>query len=570
MIKRPGILLVLAGLAGPQASLSQTPTPEPAVQAVVHAFARHPIVAIAEAHGLTAAGNFYTALVRDRGFQQSVNDIVVEFAGRQSQPLLDRYVVAGDPVSRDSLRSIWRNTTKAASWDFPTYARWLAAIREVNRSLPPEHRLRVLAGDTPVDWRRLRTPGDWAALGDNDTSFARVIAEQVLRRGRKALVVMGSNHLMHRGSPRDGTPNVTSRLDTEFPGAIYVVLEFTGWPGGDAAEARMRAERWPIPGFLALPGTWFGALPVGAEARPVQTLADAVLYLGPASTVTREEPPSGYYDRAYLSELTRRAWLEWGDSARLVGYLPAGRVTQRQIPSRLLRQKRQIWVYTPLGYNPTDSIADNLVIAFDGGVYTQSIPLPAILDSLIVSGKIPPTVAVLVDNASDGRRLADLANHARFASFITDELVPWIRRHYRVSRDPRRVIITGSSAGGLAAAYIAFNRPDLFGNVLAQSGAFWRGNEGRNGPPYEWLTAQFRGTPRKSIRFFLDVGSTESRGAMGGSAPSILAANRRLRDVLRARGYAVEYFEVPNGHHSPADWRLRLPLGLVRLDTWAK
>jgi pimeloyl-ACP methyl ester carboxylesterase len=43
--------------------------------------------------------------------------------------------------------------------------------------------------------------------------------------------------------------------------------------------------------------------------------------------------------------------------------------------------------------------------------------------------------------------------------------------------DPRRVIVTGSSAGGLAAAYVALMRPDLFGNVLSRSGAFWRGAE---------------------------------------------------------------------------------------------
>jgi enterochelin esterase-like enzyme len=52
---------------------------------------------------------------------------------------------------------------------------------------------------------------------------------------------------------------------------------------------------------------------------------------------------------------------------------------------------------------------------------------------------------------------------------------------------------------------------------------------------------------------------------MGGTAPSILEANRRLRDALRAKGYDVEYHEVPNGVHSPESWRVRLPVGLVAL-----
>ena len=89
--------------------------------------------------------------------------------------------------------------------------------------------------------------------------------------------------------------------------------------------------------------------------------------------------------------------------------------------------------------------------------------------------------------------------------------MPWVRQHWNVTTDPHRTIVTGSSAGGLAAAYVAFERPDLFGSVLSQSGAFWRGNEGSNDAPWEWLTSQYAGAPKKDIRFFLDVGALETR-----------------------------------------------------------
>jgi enterochelin esterase-like enzyme len=125
--------------------------------------------------------------------------------------------------------------------------------------------------------------------------------------------------------------------------------------------------------------------------------------------------------------------------------------------------------------------------------------------------------------------------------------------------------VTGSSAGGLAAAYVAWKRPDLFGNVLSQSGAFWRGNEGSNDPPYEWLTGQYAAAPKRDIRFVLEVGALESQGALGGAAPSILEANRRLRDALRKKGYDVTYAEVPNGRHTPESWRERLPDAIAAL-----
>jgi enterochelin esterase family protein len=205
------------------------------------------------------------------------------------------------------------------------------------------------------------------------------------------------------------------------------------------------------------------------------------------------------------------------------------------------------------------------MVVFDGSMYLADIPLPAILDSLIASKRTLPTVAILFDNGAPPGRLADLANSKRFASFVATELIPWVRHHYAVTHAADHTIIAGSSAGGLGATYIALVHPELFGNVLSQSGAFWRGNEASNDPPYEWLTVQFAMSPKVNVHLFLDVGSLEIHGALGGAAPSLLDANRRLRDVLRKKGYAIDYFEVPNGEHSPESWRARLPFGIVSL-----
>jgi len=241
---------------------------------------------------------------------------------------------------------------------------------------------------------------------------------------------------------------------------------------------------------------------------------------------------------------------------------PAGQVEERMVPSRLYGRERRVWVYTPPGYPARAPDGCDLMVAFDGSEYLEQIPLPKILDGLLARGEAGPFVAVLVDNASSAERLADLANHARFADFVSEELVPWARKGWRFRSDARRTIVTGSSAGGLAAAYVAYRRPDVFGNVVSQSGAFWRGDEGSNGPPWEWLTGRIAASPKREIRFWLDVGSKESVAAMGGAAPSILEANRRLREVLQRKGYAVRYAEVENGGHAPEFWRERLP-GLI-------
>lgn len=243
---------------------------------------------------------------------------------------------------------------------------------------------------------------------------------------------------------------------------------------------------------------------------------------------------------------------------------PQGSVEERAVDSKILGRERRVWVYLPPAYSPSAAAYDLLVV-FDGGEYLEQIPLPKILDTLTLRHEAGPFVAILVDNASSAERLADLANHERFADFVATELTEWARRNWNVTLDPLRTIVTGSSAGGLAAAGVAFRHPDVFGNVLSQSGAFWRGNEGSNGPPYEWLTDRIAASRRKDVRFLLEVGSRESQGAMAGTAPSILAANRRLRDVLRRKGYDVTYAEVEGGGHGPEFWSQRLSSAIATL-----
>jgi enterochelin esterase family protein len=251
--------------------------------------------------------------------------------------------------------------------------------------------------------------------------------------------------------------------------------------------------------------------------------------------------------------------------ARARRFLGMGRVEERFFESRAYGRLRRLWVYTPPAYSTPDATNHDLLVVFDGDEYLSAIPLPHILDSLLAAKRIPPMVAVFVADSSGAARLDDLANHERFVTFICDELAPWVRGRWKVTHDPRRTFVTGSSAGGLAAAFLALRRPDVFGNVLSQSGAFWRGAEGSNGAPFEWLTSSYASSPKRDVRFFLDVGSTETRGALNGTAPSILEANRHLRDVLRTKGCEVSYTEVPGGFHAPESWSGRLPVGLVTL-----
>lgn len=240
--------------------------------------------------------------------------------------------------------------------------------------------------------------------------------------------------------------------------------------------------------------------------------------------------------------------------------VPKGQVQTHKVKSMILSNERIVWVYSPPVYNIREPYCGVLIL-FDGGAYNGWIPTPTILDNLIAERRIPPIFALLVSHPNPLSRNSELTCSETFTRFLVEELIPWLRQTYHVTRDPALTVIGGSSYGGLGAAFAAFRHPEIFGNVLSQSGAFMYSPPDENEP--EWLIRQFVSSPPLSIRFYLDCGLMEDRATQG-IVPNILMASRHLRDVLLAKGYWVHYQEF-NGGHDYINWRGTLADGLIAL-----
>jgi enterochelin esterase-like enzyme len=224
--------------------------------------------------------------------------------------------------------------------------------------------------------------------------------------------------------------------------------------------------------------------------------------------------------------------------------MPAGDLSIHRLSSRILGNERRVWLYSPPGYDPSGPPYP-LLLLFDGKSYIDLIPTPTILDNLLAEGRLPPVVAVFPDSLGWEVRARELPCSPSFLAFVVEELLPWVGASAHVSADPTRRLVAGSSLGGLAAVYVGLERPDLFGRVLAQTGAFGWAPPGAEEPA--WLTRQIVDRPRMPLRFYLEVGRLETEQPPDGG-PSQLTANRHLRDVLRAKGYPVRYREYSGGH----------------------
>jgi Tol biopolymer transport system component len=246
--------------------------------AVVEQFARVPLVAFGEEHHDAQQHAFLRSLVEHPAFPGAVDDIVVEFGNARFQRLMDRWIVRREKIPLRRVSRAWLETTQRGVWAAtPLYRQFFQTVRRVNGQLPRAQRIRVLLGDPPIDWRKIRSSRDldpW--IGRRNSHYARVVERQVLARGRRALLIAGAAHFL-----RYGIPNETALLEARHPGVLSVVLPVGSWPAGLAD----RLPDAPAPWLASLAGTTVGALPastfLGEGTRPLASLADSLLYLPP-------------------------------------------------------------------------------------------------------------------------------------------------------------------------------------------------------------------------------------------------------------------------------------------------
>jgi hypothetical protein len=196
---------------------------------------------------------------------------------------------------------------------------------------PPSRRVRVLLGNPPYDASKVRSAADrgfqqwWTET--IDAHFADVVEREVMRTGGRALLIAGSGHVL-RGIHRDGDGAhlaAGGMLARQHPGMLFVVDNqvLPSGPQKDAAGTRLQAEmaRWPRPSIALLRGTWLGALTevaddawinwgaqraVDAASARYEAQADAILYLGPAETLSASQAdPAIFHWGAYPAQLRR-------------------------------------------------------------------------------------------------------------------------------------------------------------------------------------------------------------------------------------------------------------------------
>jgi hypothetical protein len=283
---------------------------QPAVDGVFEIFKTQPLLGLSIDHGSAPGGDLYNALIRDPRFARDVRNVVVEFGGAAHQDIIDRYL-AGEPLPYTELRKVWTdmvgiNITASNT----SYVDFFAEIRAVNRSLPPDQRIRVWLGEPPIDWSQITTNDQYMKIAETRDSYpADLIVQNVLAKNEKALVIYGGAHF-DRGL-------LGGLVEAKHPGAFFFVKDDRGSVRDPVCSAlREKAKAiWPA-AALAAPAQ--GGMP-GEDLRECASktysngpfggpfVFDAVVFLGP-DEILKDGPrlPDIYLDADYQREIDRQ------------------------------------------------------------------------------------------------------------------------------------------------------------------------------------------------------------------------------------------------------------------------
>ncbi len=211
-------------------------------------------------------------------------------------------------------------------------------------------------------------------------------------------------------------------------------------------------------------------------------------------------------------------------------------------------------VFIPAQYDPAKPVC--VYVRQDGYNGAEK----SFLESLIAAGDMPVTVGVFVSPGelpapmpgTMGRRNRcfeyDAVND-NFVRFLVEELLPFVAKEFalNLSTNGNDRCIAGGSSGGIAAFNAAWQRPDAFSRVYANSGSFVAFRGGHEFPTL------VRKTEPKPIRAYLTTGMHDMENCAG----DWYLLDQEMDKAMRFAGYDY-FFRAIDGPHV-AGWNEFFP-----------
>lgn len=269
----------------------------------------------------------------------------------------------------------------------------------------------------------------------------------------------------------------------------------------------------------------------------------------------------------------------WGAAGLAAESSVTGKLDIQSIDAKVFPYPHGLRIWLPPGYDKPDNAKKTYPVLYllDGqNLFDRATSFAGVewgvdetATRLIGEGKIPPLIVVGLDNAGEKRAEEYLpyddpfnpgardTKGKLFPKYLIQDVMPYVKAHYRVADGPDNTAIGGSSYGGIAALNFAINEPFLAARILIESPSLADGNGA-------WLrdTANLIRVP---ARIYLGMG-TEETGIAPIDQMAVATAHRLAENLAAAAIPSAVHLTIGSGdkHHESA-WARRLPEALVFL-----
>jgi len=227
--------------------------------------------------------------------------------------------------------------------------------------------------------------------------------------------------------------------------------------------------------------------------------------------------------------------------------VPHGNVTRHVYHSDVTGGERELYVYTPPGYDRAKKYPVLYLVGGSGDLPQNWIydgRVNFMMDNLLADGKAVPMVIAIPNNQVVHRNHPQHAEltFKLFEAELRQSVIPLVEREYSVRNDPKGRALSGLSMGGRHTIFVGFNSLDLFANF----GVLSAGDANS-----ETVFAKFLNDPDTSKKIdylFVGQGTAENNGGLGARCVA-------LHEALQKHNIAHEYYVGGYGGHDWATWR---------------
>jgi enterochelin esterase family protein len=247
----------------------------------------------------------------------------------------------------------------------------------------------------------------------------------------------------------------------------------------------------------------------------------------------------------------------------LVKNIPHGTLSKVWYESPTLKLNRRMYVYTPAGYEDSQTRYPVFYLLHGGGgdedAWTTLGRTCQIMDNLISQGKAKPMIVVM-PNGNPGQAVAftdapvspsvsapyDMGM-GLFEESMVKDIIPYVESHYRVVADRDHRALAGLSMGGMQTLTLTGNYPYMFGYIGVMSMGL-----------VDVTTMGLKPDPDQDTKFETLKNSGYKLYWVGvGKDDFLYKSVQSLRTALDKHGLKYIYRESTGGH-SWTNWRIYL------------